>query len=127
MIYVLRTLFTISFALYFKWQNLDEKDGWGGFNKPDKMWHAWGAVMRYSVDAIMIIACFLGAAWQDAVLATAIHPAIYDMSINVLALNKPLLYQGSSSWWDTKIGKWKWVAYAVVIAAAAFVKFLWKV
>lgn len=126
MIYVLRTLFTISFAFYFKWQNLDEKDGWGGFNKPDEKWHMWGAAMRGSVDLMMLVACVLGSTWQDAVLATVIQFPVYDMAINKIALNKPLLYPGSSSWWDKKVGKIKWLIYAAVIAVAAAVKFLWQ-
>lgn len=108
--------------MYFKYQNQDEADGWGGYNKPDRLWHLWGGVQRRSVDALLMAAAILGSAWQDVLLSTMIQLPLYDISINLLALGKPALYPGSSTEYDKRLGMLKWPMYLVFIAGAVAVK-----
>lgn len=112
-------LFTLCFALYFKWQNKDEYDGTFAYNKNDKKWHFYGACMRalYYIPALYY--CFFPSpTLKEVILALAINLPLYDIAINIFALNQPIFYPGSSSDYDKKLGMTKWVLYLLFLVAS---------
>lgn len=116
MIYLGSILFTLCFALYFKWQNQDEYDGTFSYNKNDKKWHFYGAGMRFLFFATLLYySIFPPLLIKDVILATVISMPLYDIFINIFALKKPIFYPGSSSSYDKFLGKFKWVLYLLLI------------
>jgi hypothetical protein len=117
-IYVLPFLFVVFFAIYTKYQIIDEDDG-PGWTKSETIWHRSGLAMR-------IVVAIMGAVWvyfpapnpKHYFLSMAICAAAFDIGINLLR-GRGILDVGKGGS-DAKIGKKKWFFYLVWILTSIF-------
>lgn len=103
-------LFIISFCFYSKYQFADQRNQSAVRGK----WHPWGAVMR----ACMIALVWLAAGWKVAMLAGSFMLPMFDIGINLIALNEHAFYVGSTDSYDRALGMWKWPLYLILIIAS---------
>jgi hypothetical protein len=123
-------LFTVSFALYTKWQNVHAKYGYYSVLpqaiKAQNRWHAYGFIMKALVFLYPVAALFVKPTWQDIVLGVSVSAPLWSICINKLALGKDWFYSGvdrdpNHFEWDD-LGKFKWVLYGVGIIGAICLK-----
>lgn len=107
---------------YFKWQHRDKQYGASFFPEASKKWHFFGLLMRVVVVLTPIGLKFYPSTYSDAILALAICAPLYDIGINVFALKQPIFYPGSTSDFDKKFGKIKWVSYFVFLVCSILLK-----
>lgn len=118
--YLYNFLFSAIFAFYTKYQFQDEKLG---FAHSKGLWHKYGLAMRLMIAGAFVAAQFVSFTWKDMYLAGSIDMPLWDILINVVALNMPWNYNGSTSKTDKLMKKGKWLFYAVNLIAAIIVKF----
>ena len=118
--YLCAFLNTYCFAQYTKYQLLDER----GVSKTRGKWHRWGAAMRYLFFVMVAIPFFPGneIVWADIILSAAICLPLFDILINVIALNVKWNYVGSTVGYDTKLGMKKWYGYAVILIVCILIR-----
>lgn len=112
--YLNAIVFTLAFCYYSKYQFSDERRQSAVTGK----WHTPGLIMR----GCLLAAICLPGQWQDAVLIAAICAPLFDVGCNVIALNMPPLYPGSTAGTDKKLGMWKWPLYLLFLGAAIYLK-----
>jgi hypothetical protein len=110
-------LFTIAFAFYFKWQNKDKQYGTSYYPEASRKWHASGAIMRFLFFVTPAFSCFFKPHIKDIALAIAICLPLYDIALNIIALNKPSFYSGSTSTYDKTLGNIKWLLYLILLVS----------
>lgn len=107
------TLFTICFVYYFKWQKVDDDGGASG------KWHKWGMFMRILAALAIISEHFYKSNLYIFATICCAAELIYEIGINIIALHKKALYNGSTSAIDIKFGTYKWIAYFGSLAITA--------
>ena len=75
------------------------------------------------------LAFFFPAGWLDVVGTLIISATIFDIGINLIALDSskrkiPWNYTGQESWIDRNIGQAKWYIYGILLAAFLTLKFI---
>jgi hypothetical protein len=118
--YLYNFLFTAIFAFYTKYQFEDEK---AGFAHSKSEWHKYGLAMRLMLAGAFVASQFVAFTWKDMLLAGAIDMPLWDILINVVALNVAWNYRGSTSTTDKLITGVKWLAYAGFLIGAIVLKF----
>ena len=114
MIYIITCLFTMAFVYYSKYQFINGRAG---------KWHMYGATMRM----LMFLPFLLPkSSIPDIVLAGVINCILFDVGINLIALNKPWYYTGSTNDIDNIVGKGKWYIYGILLILAITLKFFYK-
>lgn len=102
MIYIVSCLFTLLFVLYSKYQFKHALD------RKTYEWKKFGASMR----AVFFISCYLiqlfPASWKDYLLAGSINILLFEIGINVIALDMPIFYNGTTGMLDKKLKSTKW-------------------
>lgn len=102
MIYIISCLFTILFVYYSKYQFKDIKP------LRNTTWKSYGVSMRI----LFFIGCFLcqlfNSTWQDYLLAGSINILLFEIGINLIALNTKIFHIGTTSEFDKTLGKYKW-------------------
>ena len=102
MIYITSIIFTLLFIFYSKYQFKHAIDR----NTYD--WKKYGASMR----AFIFISCYLmqlfPASWRDYLLAGSINILLFEIGINVIALDMPIFYNGTTGMLDKKLKSTKW-------------------
>ena len=119
MIYILSILFTLMFVLYSKWQFSDD---WG---LSSGKWHPYGMIMRVLAVITPFLCQLYPGTWSDYLLSGAINVVLWELGINVIALNKPLFYIGSTAEMDIKLGYKKWLLYFGFLLVAIVVRILY--
>lgn len=117
--YILSTIFTWCFVMYSRYQFKDERkiDG-----KEHDQWHPWGAWAR-ALFYLMPLICMIGKPdWKDILLMIAINLPLFDIGINVVALDQSVFYVGKTAGTDKKIGMWKWPIYLLFLIGSIIVK-----
>lgn len=116
LIYPLSILFTLTFAIYSKWQFSDDR------GESQGKWHGWGMIMRILVP-LMCVSCSLWPAkWQDILLALSINCFVWDIGINLIALHVRALYTGSTDKFDIKLSGKKWLLYLILLVGSLTIK-----
>lgn len=118
-IILLYTISTLLFAIYSKWQFVDDAGGVSG------KWHPWGAWMRFIACLTPFITSLFPMQWQNWLLATVIQLPVWDLGINIIALHVKALYLGTSAKTDQLKAK-KWLLYLIALIAAILVKIFFK-
>ena len=122
LLYAYNITYTVLFALYTKYQFKDEKLGW---ERSTGEWHKYGLAMR----VMNYIGPFVGflsipvTTWKDWLLCGVMILPLWDMLVNVLALQTSLFYNGSTSTLDKKFKGIKWIGYAILLIGAVIIKF----
>ena len=70
----------------------------------------------------LVTAFFINPSWKDVFLATTISILIYDIGLNVIALNQKWNYIGTTSWIDRKLGKKRYYLYILLLVISIFTK-----
>ena len=115
MIY-LTILLTVFMVISQKYQILDLK------GKRNTKWKGWNNCTRIGIFVICYLCQLFPSGIKDYILAGAINIFLFEVLINVIALQMPLFYVGKSSGFD-KLGNKKWYIMLAVLAVAIFVKF----
>lgn len=123
MIYAFSIAFTLFFVFYFKWQHKDKLFGPNYYAQASKKWHLFGLLMRATFFLSSLSAVYFKIHWQDVLLALSLSAPLYDIGINVFALNKPPFYPGGTSSLDKLLGNLKWIIYLILLATAVYFKF----
>ena len=114
--YFLPLSFIILFAFYTRWQIEDELDGKLHWSDADTKWHRYGLLMRTSFFLSMIGWCmYPKVSWIHFAILAPLMAVFFDMGINFA--RKRNLFAVGTGGWDKKIGYWKWLGYALWIAA----------
>ena len=115
--YAIPTLFIMFFALYTKWQIVDEDDGTSAWTEADTKWHRYGLFMRATFFVAMLGWLIPTAVqWVDSLLLMPIMMIEWDIAINV-ARGRGIWDVGTGGW-DAKIGKKKWAIYFLFLLVA---------
>ena len=115
MIY-LTILLTIFMVLSQKYQIKDLK------GKRNTTWKTWNNFVRIGIFVICYLMQLFPSHWQDYFLAGTINILLFEMLINVVALQMPLLYVGKSSEFD-KLGMKKWYLMLGLLLISIGVKY----
>lgn len=118
--YLYNFLFTLVFAMYTKYQVQDEK---AGFAAAKSRWHRYGMMMRILLMGAFVLHLVVKFTWKDMLLAGVIDMALWDVLINVLALNMPWWYEGQTAAIDKMLKNIKWMVYGALIIVAIIIKF----
>ncbi len=118
--YALPIAFIVSFAIYTKYQLIDEDDG-PGWTFSETMWHRSGLAMRIIVFAIGLAWGYLPAPLEKYVLhSAAICATLFDIILNILR-GKPILYYGAGGS-DGRFKNLKWaILFGTVLVTTIFV------
>jgi hypothetical protein len=85
-------------------------------------WKIYGVGMR----VLFFIGCFLSqfitSDWQDYLLAGCLNIFLFEIGINVIALNSYIFWKGASGVIDNKIGQWKWLIMGLLIVFSSLIK-----
>lgn len=114
MIY-LTILITFFMVMSQKYQIKDLK------GKRNTTWKTWNNFVRVGIFVICFLVQKYPSPLTDYVLAGAINILAFELLINVVALEMPLLYVGKSSDFDS-LGKKKWLIMVVALAVAIVIK-----
>lgn len=122
--YILSIAFTWCFVMYSRYQFKDERkiDG-----KEHDQWHPWGAWMRGLFFMQMIAMHYVDMMLVDTNLALAISMPLFDVGVNLIALNQSAFYVGKSANSDRKLGMWKWPAYLIYLIGSIILKIYVKI
>lgn len=123
MVVIVSLVFTLLFVFYFKWQHKDKLFGPNYYPQASKKWHLFGLLMRAAFFLGPLCAVYFKTTWQDVLLALSLSAPLYDIGINVFALNQPPFYPGGTSALDKLLGGLKWILYLVLLGVALFFKF----
>lgn len=123
MIYLITILFTICFVIYTKYQFDDEKAGW---IKSKGQWHIWGFFMRLLFFAGLLVFKYFPFDWWDLLIAGVINIIIWDIGINVFALNVRWYYVGETSKIDKMIERLKFYVYGIALFISVIGKIFFK-
>jgi len=116
MIYVLSILFTILFVYYSKYQFKDLK------TIRNIQWKIYGVGMRVLFFVGCFLSQFINSHWQDYLLAGCINIFLFEIGINVIALNANMFWKGRSSVIDNEIGQYKWLIMSLLILFSLLIK-----
>lgn len=117
MIYLLTILYTLSDVMYSKYQFIDGRTG---------AWHAWRLVRVIVFFAALLCYQYFPFQWEDIIVCGVINAALFDIGINVIALQMPVFYVGNTSGLDITFKKVKWFVYVCAAIAALVLKFIIK-
>lgn len=120
MIYILSIICTLLWVVYQKWQFIDDKGGVSG------KWHLWGALLRASLFLFGYLLQKYPSTWKDYLLSGAICIVLFEVGINIIALNQKWNYVGFTSEFDKKLSIYKWVIMGVFLVTALIIKIFIK-
>ena len=118
MIYITSILFTFAFIFYSKFQFEDFK------HNTNRKWKVYGMAMRALFFAACYICSQFGNTWQDYLLAGSINILIWEMGINVIALNEGLFHVGTTGKIDKKLDGYKWLAMLIFLIISIILKII---
>ncbi len=118
MIYFLSISFTVWFALYTKYQISDDR----GYTQGK--WHPYGLLIRWTFFAALYLIGRYPSPLEDYILAGTINILLWEISVNILALQQKWHHVGTTSNLDKWLGKKKWLVYFVLLAGAITFKIL---
>ena len=119
MIYLLSILFTLTFVFYSKWQFSDDRGLSSG------KWHSYGMIMRILSVVSPFLCQLYPEYWADYLLSGALNIVLWEVGINVIALNKAWYHIGTTSDFDIKLGYKKWLFYFGFLVAAIIVRIIY--
>lgn len=113
--------FTYIFAMYTKYQFQDEKLG---FANSKGLWHKYGLIMKALFVMAFPIAKLIVFTWKDFFLVCAIEAPLWDILVNVYALDEKWNYEGTTAETDKAVsGTVKWICYSGILIGAIVIKF----
>lgn len=118
MIYITSILFTLAFVFYSKYQFADDKVAINSGK-----WHPFGMFMRGLFFVAIYINTLLPVVWEDFLLASSINILLFEMGINLIALNQKLFYRGYTSKLDQKLGQTKWILMFAFLLITIIIKY----
>lgn len=118
MIYLLSILFTLCFVFYSKYQFQDLK------NTRNTKWKTWGVLMRTLFFISTFLLQLFPNSWQDYLLAGSINILLFEIGINVIALNAPVFWKGYSGKLDIYLGNKKWFLIFALILTSLIIKII---
>lgn len=113
--YIYPILFSLLFGYYNGWQWTDEQDGVYDPKKAKPKWKGASWLMRGLCILTPALVHFTGLDVYHFAIGVALSLPLFDITIN-MTRGMPLFYLGTTSKTD-KLGRWKWIGYAAIIAA----------
>ncbi len=101
-IYITSIIFTLLFIFYSKYQFKHAVD------RKTYEWKKYGASMRVLFFVSCFLVQFFQSDWKDYLLAGSINILLFEIGINVIALQMPVFYNGTTGMIDKKLGSTKW-------------------
>jgi hypothetical protein len=115
MIYLTSILFTLLFVYYSKYQFQDQR-------KRNFEWKKFGASMRVLFFVSCFLVQFFQSDWKDYLLAGSINILLFEIGINVIALQMPIFYNGTTGVLDKKLKSTKWYLMFVLLILSIILK-----
>jgi hypothetical protein len=112
MIYLISILITLCFCFYTKYQL---KDLWS--NRKFE-WKRWGMLMRALIIFGLFEMQYFKVNWQNGLLCGVLNIIIFEIGINLIALNKSVFYVGTTGQIDKHLGSKKWIIYIILLLSS---------
>lgn len=112
--------YTLSWIYYSKYQFIERDSSFPvDRSKASRLWHIWKGVNQISF--LSLIALF--ADYKFAVFCASIYWVLFDIGVNIVALNRPWNYYGKTSFIDRMLGKHMIWIKVLVLSVSSYMVF----